>query len=82
MQGIFGKMFDFNKNGKSDAGEMAAELLFLDMISQRENDADDVEDDEPFTAYDSEKDVDEDGEYENPDIEDYDDIDDSGFDVD
>jgi hypothetical protein len=47
MQGIFGKMFDFNKNGKSDAGEMAAELLYLDKLSQSAED----DDDDPFTAY-------------------------------
>ena len=64
MAGIFGKMFDFNKNGKLDAGETAAELLFLDMITQREHDAEDGEDGEPFTAYDSEVNVDEDGEDE------------------
>lgn len=72
MAGIFGKMFDFNKNGKLDAGETAAELLFLDMITQREHDAEDGEDGEPFTAYDSEVNVDEDGEDEDTDLEDYD----------
>jgi hypothetical protein len=49
MSGILGKIFDFNNNGKLDAGEMAAELLFLDKIT---NGAEDTDNYDPFTAYD------------------------------
>ena len=58
MQGIFGKMFDFNNNGDLDSGEMSTELLFLDKIT---NSAEDNDDYDPFTAYDNDEvDVDDD----------------------
>ena len=50
MSGILGRIFDFNNNGKLDAGEMAAELLFFDKIT---NNAEDTDNYDPFTAYDS-----------------------------
>jgi hypothetical protein len=47
MSGIFGKMFDFNQNGKLEAGELAAELLFFDTITKC---TEDDESDDPMTA--------------------------------
>ena len=42
--GIFGNLFDFNKDGKLDGFEKAAEFgAFMQMIESEENDEDDEE---------------------------------------
>jgi len=38
MGGIFGKMFDFNRNGKLDAFERAMEMDFLSSLEHEEED--------------------------------------------
>ena len=39
-KGLFGGMFDFNRDGKIDSIERAAEIAFLnDMMNQEENDS-------------------------------------------
>ena len=47
-KGLFGGIFDFNRDGKMDSIEKAAEIAFLnDMINEEEDDSDyDKEDDE------------------------------------
>ncbi|NLA86631.1 MAG: hypothetical protein GX847_04985 [Clostridiales bacterium] len=40
MPGIFGKMFDFNSDGKLDPGEFASELYLLDMLTDDEENCD------------------------------------------
>lgn len=42
MKGLFGNMFDFNRDGKLDAFEMAAEFQFFnDVIMSSEDSEDD-----------------------------------------
>lgn len=42
--GVFGNLFDFNKDGKLDAFEEAAEFgAFMQIIESEENDEDDEE---------------------------------------
>lgn len=42
MKGLFGNMFDFNRDGKLDAFEMAAEFQFFnDVIMSSEESEDD-----------------------------------------
>ena len=38
MGGIFGKMFDYNRNGKLDAFERAMEMDFLSSLEHEEED--------------------------------------------
>lgn len=45
MKGIFGDLFDFNDNGKTDIEELAAELLVLEDAPVKT----DEEDRDPFT---------------------------------
>ena len=46
-KGLFGGMFDFNRDGKLDGLERAAEFAFLNsMFEKEENDDDSDEDDE------------------------------------
>lgn len=49
MFGIFGKMFDFNGDGKLDMVERASELAFLNMLIEEEaeeNEYDDEDEDD------------------------------------
>ena len=47
MKGMFGNMFDFNRDGKMDAIEMAAEFHFFNDVIMGEDEAgvDECEDD-------------------------------------
>lgn len=47
MSGLFGGLFDFNNNGKTDPLELAAALLFFDKTTSGER----SRDDDPFTEY-------------------------------
>ena len=54
MKGLFGNMFDFNRDGKLDAFEMAAEFQFFnDVIMSSE----DSEDDDGSTSSSDEQEV-------------------------
>ncbi len=45
--GIFGDMFDFNRNGKIDIGEQAAECMFLqNMMKESQENEDSSEEDD------------------------------------
>ncbi len=45
-KGIFGDMFDFNKDGQLDAGEKAMEFMFLDQLTKKVDENDSDNDDE------------------------------------
>ena len=48
-KGLFGGMFDFNRDGKLDSFEKAAEIAFLnDMLHDGNDDSEDEEDDSNF----------------------------------
>ena len=44
--GIFGNMFDFNHNGKIDPAEQGLEFMFLEHLTEKEEEIDDLELDE------------------------------------
>ena len=48
MKSLFGNMFDFNRDGKLDAFEMAAEFQFFnDVVMGNDDSRDDEETDDP-----------------------------------
>ena len=48
-KGLFGGMFDFNRDGKLDPFEKAAEIAFLnDMMDEGKNDSEDDSEDDSF----------------------------------
>ena len=55
-KGIFGSMFDFNRDGKLNAAEQAAEFMFLQSLTEEE--CDDAGDDVDFFDDDDEDDLD------------------------
>ena len=48
QKGLFGGVFDFNRDGKLDAIERAAEFAFLNNMIEEENDDDSNEDNDDF----------------------------------
>lgn len=49
IKGLFGGMFDFNRDGKVDSFEKAAEIAFLNnMLNDGNDDSEDEEDDSDF----------------------------------
>lgn len=47
MSGIFGNMFDFNRDGKLDCTEQAMEFMVLNELLKEEKASDDIFDDDP-----------------------------------
>ena len=52
MKGIFGKLFDFNHNGKIDPAEQAMEFAVLDEMMQEEEEQDEAYSIEELDEYD------------------------------
>lgn len=50
MKGLFGNMFDFNRDGKLDAFEMAAEFQFFNDVIMGSEDT--YDDDDPTDIFD------------------------------
>ena len=52
MKGLFGNLFDFNRNGKIDPAEQAIEFAVLDEMTQEEEEAYSIEELDDFDLFD------------------------------